>query len=98
MRNFCGLILHRSKEKRRQRTESHIPSIPVRCWGAQAASKRKQSRRQAAAYLVRVPVLSKQQTSTAPASGMRNGSVQKMCSFIKASKLLFTEQTAQKTR
>jgi hypothetical protein len=37
--------------------------------------------------LVRVPVLSKQQVSTLPTSGMRNGSVQKIATDCSAAKL-----------
>ena len=37
-----------------------------------------------------VPVLSKQQTSTRPAYGMRNGSVQKIASFDRATSDAFT--------
>jgi hypothetical protein len=47
--------------------------------------------------LVRVPVLSKQQVSTLPTSGMRNGSVQKIATDCSAAKLCVHHAITDKT-
>jgi hypothetical protein len=44
--------------------------------------------------LVKVPVLSKQQVSTLPTSGIRNGSVQKIATDCSAAKLYVIQEQA----